>query len=133
MLEEFKKFAIRGNVIDMAVGVVMGTAFGKIVSSLVADVIMPPIGLLIGGIDFSRMSLTLRAATETQEALTLNYGLFLNTVIDFVIIAAAIFLFIKQINRFHSKKEAPKKAEPSEEVMLLREIRDALKRKTHEK
>ena len=127
MLDEFKKFAIKGNVVDMAVGVVIGTAFGKIVSSFVSDIIMPPIGALTGGVDFSSLSITLKEATETAKAVTMNYGMFINTVIDFVIIAFAIFMVIKQIDKFKKKEEA-KPAEPTEDVVLLREIRDSLKK-----
>lgn len=127
MLKEFKKFAVQGNVIDMAVGVVIGTAFGKIVSSLVTDIIMPPIGLMTGGIDLAHLTITLKEATEEVPALTINYGLFVNTIIDFLIIAFCIFMVVKQINRF-KKKEEPIPASP-EEVLLLREIRDVLKSK----
>lgn len=126
MLKEFKEFSIKGNVVDMAVGIIIGTAFGKIVSSLVNDIIMPPIGLLLGGIDFSKFSVTLKKGTETQEAVVLKYGMFINTVIDFIIIAFTIFMVIKQLNRFRKKQEA-KPAPPAEEVILLREIRDKLK------
>ncbi len=118
MLEEFKKFIMRGNVIDMAVGIVVGAAFGSIVSSFVNDVLMPPIGLLLGGIDFSNLFILLKQGTtpgpylslaQAQEAgaVTLNYGVFLNTVISFLIISMAIFLMIKQINRFKKKEEVP--------------------------
>ncbi len=127
MLQEFKKFAMKGNVIDMAVGIIIGSAFSKIVSSFVSDIIMPPIGLLLGGVDFSNLSLTLKKASAGAEAVTINYGVFINTVIDFLIIAFAIFIVIKQINKF-KKKEEEKPAEPSEEIVLLREIRDSLKR-----
>lgn len=126
MLQEFKKFAIKGNMLDMAIGIIIGAAFSKIISSLVADIIMPPIGFLLGGIDFSHFSLTIKAATETSEAVTINYGVFINTVVDFIIIACAIFFVISQINKLKKKEE--KKAEPAEEVLLLREIRDQLKK-----
>lgn len=135
MLKEFKDFAVKGNVVDMAIGIIIGGAFGKIVSSFVSDVIMPPIGLLLGGIDFSRFSLVLKRASEGTEAVTLNYGSFVNTVVDFLIIAASIFFVIKQLNRLKKKeekkeeKEEKKAAEPSEEVLLLREIRDSLKKR----
>lgn len=126
MLQEFKKFALKGNVMDMAIGIVIGAAFGKIVSSFVADVIMPPIGMIMGGVDFSELTITLQEATRNAEAVTINYGLFINTLIDFVIIAFAIFIVIKQINKLKAKEEeAP--AKPTEEVELLREIRDSLK------
>ena len=127
MLQEFKKFAIKGNLIDMAVGIIIGTAFGKIVSSLVADIIMPPIGVLLGGIDFSQLAITLKKATADAQAVTLNYGLFINTVLDFIIIAFSIFIVIKQLNKF-KKKEEEKPAEATEEIKLLREIRDSLKK-----
>lgn len=106
MLREFKEFALRGNVVDMAVGIIIGGAFGKIVSSLVNDVIMPPIGLLIGSVDFSRLALKLPVSGEDAEPVTINYGLFLNNVIDFVIVAFVIFLVIRQMNRL-KRKEAP--------------------------
>jgi len=127
MLQEFKKFAIKGNVVDMAVGIIIGAAFGKIVSSLVADIIMPPIGVLLGGVDFSSLSITLKKATEGAAAITINYGLFINTIIDFVIISFAIFILVKQINRF-KKKEEDKPKETPEDILLLREIRDSLKK-----
>jgi len=131
MLKEFKEFAIKGNVLDMAVGLIVGTAFGKIVSSLVTDIIMPPVGLVIGGINFSRLVLVLKPATETTAAITLNYGLFINTIIDFLIVAFAIFFVIRQMNRFRKKEEAKpdEPALPSEDILLLREIRDELKDK----
>lgn len=130
MFKEFKEFAIRGNVMDMAVGIIIGAAFGKIVSSFVTDIIMPPIGVLLGGIDFSNLAITLQSASEEAEAITLNYGLFINTIIDFIIIAFAIFMVIRQMNRFRKKQEeSPKKAiEPSQEAILLTEIRDLLKK-----
>ena len=125
--QEFKKFALRGNVIDMAVGIVIGAAFGKIISSLVANIIMPPIGLITGGINFSDLGVTLKAATETSEAIVIKYGLFLNTIISFIIIAFTVFLLIRQINKLHKQKETKPKATP-EEILLLREIRDSLKK-----
>jgi large conductance mechanosensitive channel len=128
MLEEFKKFAVRGNVIDMAVGIIIGAAFGKIVSSLVTDVIMPPIGLVTGGIDFSNLAIILKAASAGEAAVTLNYGIFINAVIDFIIVAFAIFILIRQINRFKKKEEEKAIALEKEEVVLLREIRDSLKK-----
>jgi large conductance mechanosensitive channel len=127
MLKEFKEFAIKGNVIDMAIGIIIGTAFGKIVSSFVSDIIMPPIGVLTGGVDFSNLTIILKEASEGVEAVTLNYGIFINTTIDFIIIAFAIFIVIKQINRLKKKEEA-EPAKPSEEVLLLKEIRDSLKK-----
>lgn len=105
MLSEFKAFAMRGNVVDLAVGVIIGAAFGKIVTSLVSDVVMPPIGLLLNNVDFSKLVITIRAATEETPAVTIRYGLFLNTVIDFLIVAFAIFMVIKQMNRL--QKPAP--------------------------
>lgn len=127
MFKEFKEFAMRGNVVDMAVGIIIGAAFGKIVSSFVADIIMPPVGVVLGGMDFSNLMITLKKATTTTEAVTLNYGSFLNTVIDFVIIAFAIFVVVKQLNKLKKKEEA-KPAEIAEETLLLREIRDSLKK-----
>jgi large conductance mechanosensitive channel len=129
-LQEFKTFAVRGNVVDMAVGIVIGAAFGKIVSSFVADVIMPPIGLLIGGVDFSKLVITIKKATETTTAVTLNYGNFIQTVIDFTIVAFAIFMLVKAINTL-KRKEAAKPSEPplpSPEVTLLTDIRDILRK-----
>lgn len=127
-IQEFKSFAIKGNVVDMAIGIIIGTAFGKIVSSLVADIIMPPIGVITGGIDFADLSIILKEATETTQAVTLNYGLFINSVIDFIIIALSIFFVIKQLNRF-KKKEEEKLTQTPEEIQLLREIRDSLRNK----
>ena len=135
MMSEFKEFAMRGNVIDLAVGVVIGAAFGKIVTALVDKVIMPPIGFLIGGVDFSALALTLKqasvdAAGQPVPAVVLAYGEFFNALIQFVIIAFAIFLVIKGINTLYKKPEAapePPAAEP-EDVLLLREIRDLLKK-----
>lgn len=135
MLKEFKDFAMRGNVVDMAVGVVIGGAFGKIVSSLVADVIMPPIGVLIGGVNFSDLKITLKAAAEGVDAVTLNYGNFLQVIIDFIIVAFSIFMLVKGINaltNLRKKQEEEKPApapEPSAEEKLLTEIRDLLKNK----
>ncbi len=133
MMSEFKDFAMRGNVVDMAVGIVIGGAFGKIVSSFVADVLMPPLGLLIGGVDFSDMAVTLKAASEGTEAVLLKYGSFIQTVFDFIIIAFAIFLVVKAMNTAKErmeKKEEEAPAEPpkpSKEEVLLTEIRDALR------
>ncbi len=125
MLNEFKAFAMRGNVVDMAVGIIIGGAFGKIVSSFVSDVIMPPIGMLMGGVDFSELAFALG---EGADAASINYGAFINTVLDFVIIAFAIFMVIKGLNSM-KKKEEEKPAEPakpSAEEVLLTEIRDLL-------
>jgi len=128
-ISEFKAFAMRGNVVDLAVGVVIGAAFGKIVTALVSGIIMPPIGVLIGGVDFSALAITLKQASEGVEAVTLNYGAFLQTVVDFTIIAFAIFLVVRLMNRLQRKQEATpaKPAETPEDVALLREIRDLLK------
>ncbi len=126
MLKEFKEFAMRGNVVDMSVGIVIGAAFGKIVSSFVADIIMPPIGVVLGGMDFSNLMITLKKATSTTDAITVNYGNFLNTIFDFIVIAFAIFVVIKQLNKL-KKKEETKPAKITEDVLLLREIRDSLK------
>ncbi|MEQ9105527.1 MAG: large-conductance mechanosensitive channel protein MscL [Rhodothermales bacterium] len=134
MMKEFKEFAMRGNVVDMAIGIIIGGAFGKIVSSFVADVIMPPIGLLIGGVDFSELAYVLKEATAEAEAVTISYGVFVQSVIDFVIIAFAIFMVVKGMNRMKKKEEAaPEPApaappEPSAEEKLLTEIRDLLKK-----
>jgi large conductance mechanosensitive channel len=130
MIQEFKEFEIKGNVVDMAVGVIIGTAFGKIVSSFVTDVIMPPIGVLIGGVDFSKLTFTLQEATVTAPAVVISYGKFIQTVVDFTIIAAVIFLVIKSINLM--KKEAEEvpaiPAVPPAQEVLLAEIRDLLKK-----
>ena len=107
MFKEFKEFAMRGNVVDMAVGIIIGAAFGKIVSSLVSDVIMPPIGLLLGNIDFSQLAITLQEKSAEAEAVTIKYGIFINTILDFIIVAFAIFMIIKQMNRFKKKEEEP--------------------------
>jgi large conductance mechanosensitive channel len=107
MLQEFKEFAVRGNVVDMAVGIIIGAAFGKIVTSLVSEVVMPPIGMLLGNVDFSKLSILLREKTAEAEAVTINYGAFINTVLDFVIVAFVIFLVIRQMNRM-KRQEAPK-------------------------
>lgn len=105
MVQEFKKFAVRGNVVDMAVGIIIGGAFGKIVTSLVNDIIMPPIGLILGNVDFADLAITLSEKTVEAEAVTLRYGAFINSVLDFIIVALAIFLVIKQMNRFRRKEE----------------------------
>jgi len=136
LLNEFRDFAMRGNVIDLAVGVIIGGAFGKIIASLVADVIMPPIGLLIGGVNFTDLKFVMKAAEVVdgvkKAAVTLNYGSFLQVTFDFIIVAFVIFLFISGINKVGRKKEtsvpaAP--AAPSKEELLLTEIRDLLKAK----
>ena len=130
MMSEFKDFAMRGNVVDMAVGIVIGGAFGKIVSSFVADVLMPPIGILLGGVDFTDLAVTLQQAVGETAAVTLNYGSFIQTIVDFIIIAFAIFLVVKAMNSMKKKEEAappPAPPEPSKEEVLLTEIRDALR------
>lgn len=129
MMSEFKTFAMRGNVVDMAVGIVIGGAFGKIVSSFVNDVLMPPIGMLMGGVDFADLSFVLSEATAEAEAVTLNYGSFVQTVVDFLIIAFAIFMVVKAMNSMKKKEEeAPAEPpKPSAEVELLTEIRDSLR------
>jgi len=129
LISEFKAFAMRGNVVDLAVGVVIGAAFGKIVSALVSGVIMPPIGVLVGGVNFSDLAITLKEASDGVEAVQLQYGAFLQTVVDFTIIAFAIFMVVKLMNKLQKKQaEAPPPpAEPSDEVKLLTEIRDLLK------
>ncbi|HET8817581.1 large conductance mechanosensitive channel protein MscL [Pseudidiomarina aestuarii] len=132
MMQEFKKFAMRGNVVDMAVGIIIGAAFGKIVSSFVADIVMPPIGMLIGGVDFADLAVVLREATADQAAVTIGYGKFIQTLLDFVIIAFAIFMVVKGMNSMKKKEEAappPAPPKPTPEQELLTEIRDLLKNK----
>lgn len=145
MLKEFREFAVRGNVLDMAVGIVIGAAFGSIVQSLVNDVLMPPIGMLLGGVDFSDLFLTLSegttpgpyatlSAAQEAGAVTINYGQFVNSVISFVIVAFAVFLVVRGFNRMKRKREveaeeAPTAPQPSTEVKLLTEIRDLLQRR----
>lgn len=130
-MSEFKKFAVKGNVMDMAVGIIIGAAFGKIVSSFVSGVMMPPLGLLIGGVDFTDLAYVLKPATETAEAVTIQWGAFVQTTIDFLIIAFAVFMVVKFMNNLKKKQEEePAKApEPSKEEKLLAEIRDLLKEK----
>lgn len=130
-MKEFKDFAIKGNVVDMAVGIIIGAAFGKIVSSFVGDVIMPPIGVLLGGVDFSNLAFIVKAAAGEAPAVVVSYGKFIQTVIDFMIIAFAIFVAVKAINSLKKKEEAAPKAPPapSKEEVLLTEIRDLLKAK----
>jgi len=129
ILKEFKEFAAKGNVVDMAVGIIIGGAFGKIVSSLVADVIMPPLGIMLGGVNFSHLQITLREAAGSAPAVTLNYGSFIQSVVDFLIVAFAIFMLIKTMNTLRKKAEAAPAAPPapSRESVLLCEIRDILK------
>jgi large conductance mechanosensitive channel len=131
MIKEFKSFAMRGNVVDLAVGIIIGAAFGKIVTSLVGDVLLPPIGMLVGGLDFSQFAITLKQAADGAPAVVLRYGAFLNTIIDFIIVALAIFLLIRAINTMKKKEEeapaAP--APPTASETLLAEIRDLLKKR----
>jgi large conductance mechanosensitive channel len=130
MLQEFKKFAMRGNVVDLAVGIIIGGAFGKIVSSVVNDVIMPPLGMLLKGVDFKDLAYTLQEASEGVDAVTIKYGMFIQNIVDFLIVAFVVFLLIKGINNLNKKKEeapaAP--APPPADVVLLTEIRDLLKK-----
>jgi large conductance mechanosensitive channel len=139
MLKEFREFAVKGNVVDMAVGIIIGAAFGKIVDSLVKDVIMPPIGLLLGKVDFANLFFVLKEgsqagpyltveAAQKAGAVTFNYGMFINTVISFTIVAFAVFMLIRAINRLKRQEEAKPAAAPAEEIVLLREIRDSLKK-----
>ncbi len=139
MLKEFKEFAVRGNVVDMAVGIIIGAAFGKIVDSLVKDLIMPPIGLLLGKVDFTNLFVVLREGAQVGPylsvemaqkagAVTFNYGVFINTLISFMIVAFAVFLLVRAINKLKRQEEAKPTAAPPEEVVLLREIRDSLKK-----
>lgn len=136
MLKEFREFAMKGNVLDMAIGIIIGAAFGKIVSSFVADVLMPPLGMLMGKVDFTNWFVTLSGGTfdtlkaaKDAGAVTLNYGLFINTVIDFVIVAFAIFLMIKQINRLKKEPPPAEPGPPPRQEVLLSEIRDLLARR----
>ena len=139
MLEEFKKFAMRGNVVDMAVGIIIGAAFGKIIDSLVKDLIMPPVGLLLGKVDFTNLFFVLKdgaaagpylsvEAAQKAGAVTFNYGLFINTCIGFVIVAFAVFLLIRAINRLQATTPPAEPPATPEDIVLLREIRDALKK-----
>ncbi|MCB1836770.1 MAG: large conductance mechanosensitive channel protein MscL [Alcanivoracaceae bacterium] len=143
MVKEFKEFAVKGNVVDMAVGIIIGGAFGTIVKSLVSDVIMPPIGLALGGVDFSDLFVTLKDGAnaagpyatlvdaQTAGAVTINYGMFVNNVISFVIVAFAVFMLVKSINKLKREEPpapTPPPAEPPEDIKLLREIRDSLKK-----
>lgn len=131
ILQEFREFAVKGNVVDMAVGIIIGAAFGKIVSSFVGDVIMPPLGLLIGGINFTDLAFTLKDAVGDTPAVTLNYGRFIQTMVDFTIVAFAIFMVIKAMNTLKKKEAAapPAPPEPTREEVLLAEIRDLLKQR----
>jgi large conductance mechanosensitive channel len=127
MLQEFRDFAARGNVVDMAVGVIMGAAFGKITTALVNDVLMPPVGLALGGVDFSDKAIVLRAATQTDPGVAIKYGVFINTVIDFAIVALAVFVLVKAINSMRKQQEAAPPPGPTKQELLLTEIRDALR------
>ena len=131
-MKEFKQFAVKGNVVDMAVGIVIGAAFGKIVSSLVSGVIMPPIGVLLGGVDFSDLVFVVKEAVGDAPAVVISYGAFIQTLVDFTIIAIAIFMLVKGINAMKRKEEEAPKAPPapSAEAVLLTEIRDLLKSKS---
>ena len=131
MMSEFKKFAVKGNVMDMAVGIIIGAAFGKIVAAFVSGVMMPPLGLLLGGVDFSDLAIVLKEATENSEAVTLKWGAFVQTAIDFLIVAFAVFMMVKAMNNMKAKEEE-KPAEPpkpSNEELILTESRDLLKAK----
>ena len=133
ILKEFKAFAMKGNVVDMAVGIIIGAAFGKIVSSIVNDIIMPPIGMMVGGVDFKDLNIVLQKATEAVPAITLNYGNFIQVVFDFLIVAIAVFMVIKSLNMAKRKKEEAPAAPapdpvPTKEEILLTEIRDLLKK-----
>lgn len=130
ILDEFKAFAMKGNMVDMAVGIIIGAAFGKIVASLVNDILMPPLGLLLGGVNFTDLKLVMKAATETAPAVTWNYGSFIQTAIDFLIVAFAIFMLVKAINATKKKEAAapPPPPAPSKEETLLTEIRDLLRK-----
>lgn len=131
VIKELKDFMLRGNVVDMAVGIIIGGAFGKIVSSMVSDIIMPPIGVLLNGVDFKDLKITIHEAVGDTAAVTINYGAFLQTVIDFIVIATVIFFAIKAMNSFRKKKEEEPAAPPAptKEETLLTEIRDLLKEK----
>ncbi|MGH1366391.1 MAG: large-conductance mechanosensitive channel protein MscL [Calditrichia bacterium] len=130
LMNEFRDFAVKGNVIDMAVGIIIGGAFGKIVSSFVSDVLMPPLGLLLGGVDFSDLAITLKDAVGEAEPVMLNYGAFIQNIVDFTIIAFAIFMMVRWINNLKKKEEAAPAAPPAptKEETLLTEIRDLLKK-----
>jgi large conductance mechanosensitive channel len=129
-VSEFKSFAMKGNVVDMAVGIIIGAAFGKIVASLVRDIIMPPIGVLVGGVNFSELAYIIQEAQGEAAAVAINYGLFIQSIVDFLIVAFAIFMAVKVMNSLKKKEEAAPAApeKPSTEVVLLTEIRDLLKR-----
>jgi large conductance mechanosensitive channel len=129
-VKEFREFAVKGNVVDMAVGIIIGAAFGKIVSSLVSDIVTPPLGYIIGGVDFTQLAATLPAVREGAEPVTIRYGVFLQATLDFIIVALAIFLLVKMINRLRRTEEAkpaPPPPTPPRQEVLLEEIRDLLK------
>ena len=130
VVKEFKDFINRGSVVDLAVGVIIGGAFGKVVTSLVDDIIMPPIGMAMSGVDFAKLSITLKEAVGDKPAVLLKYGMFINTIITFLIVAFCIFMIVKALNKMHKKQEAaapiPPPPLPTKEVLLLTEIRDAL-------
>jgi large conductance mechanosensitive channel len=129
IVKEFREFAVKGNMIDMAVGIIIGAAFGKLITSLVSDIIMPPLGQIIGGVNFSELKLTIGSPIEGREPATLNYGNFIQTTFDFLIVAFAIFMVVKAINKMKRKEAAapPAPAAPTKDQMLLTEIRDLLK------
>jgi large conductance mechanosensitive channel len=129
MMKEFREFAVKGNMLDMAVGIIIGAAFGKIVSSLVADMIMPPVGLALGGVDFSNMVLVLKDAVGGKPAVVVSYGKFIMAIIDFIIIAFVVFLLVKGINAMRKKEAVAPETPPSRDQVLLGEIRDLLKEK----
>lgn len=131
MLKEFQQFAMRGNVVDMAVGIIIGAAFGKIITSLVEDIIMPPIGYVMGGMDFSNLKLIIKEATDNAPAVAIKYGVFINVIINFTIVAFAMFMLINAMNQLKKKEAAAPSAPPtpSTQELLLMEIRDILKRK----
>lgn len=131
MLKEFQQFAMRGNVVDMAVGIIIGAAFGKIITSLVEDIIMPPIGYIMGGMDFSNLKLVIKEAVDNTAAVSINYGAFINVIINFIIVAFAMFMLIRAMNSLKKKEEVAPAAppKPSNQEVLLAEIRDLLKRK----
>jgi large conductance mechanosensitive channel len=128
IIKEFKEFASKGSVVDLAVGVIIGGAFGKIVTSLVDDIIMPPIGMLLSGVDFSKLSIILKQGTGDSPPVLIKYGLFINSIITFLIVAFCIFLMVKTINKMNRKKEATPPPAPPEEILLLRQIRDELQK-----
>ena len=131
LIKEFKEFAVKGNVIDMAVGIIIGAAFGKIITSLVEDIIMPPIGYVMGGMDFSNLKLVIKEATENAPAVAIKYGVFINVIINFTIVAFAMFMLINAMNQLKKKEAAAPSAPPtpSTQELLLMEIRDILKRR----